>query len=96
MILKLNLRKINGTRSCGCISSKGEKAVGSILIENNIRFIKRKSIGLVFDGGGKAIFDFIIMENNTIKYIIEYDGQQHYDDNNSWNKNKKYRGCYSL
>lgn len=63
--------------SCGCsISSHGEKKIEEILIKYNIPFIKEKRFSDLFfeDTGCLARFDFYI--NN--KYIVEYDGKQHF------------------
>lgn len=65
-------------RSCGCISySIGEKTIEQILNDNNISFIREyKFPDLIFEDTNKfARFDFLV-EN---KYIIEYDGKQHFE-----------------
>lgn len=68
------------TKSCGCIKSYGEAKIGKILLENNIPFEKEKQ----FDNcrfpntNKKARFDFYV-DN---KYIIEFDGKQHFEINN--------------
>ena len=67
--------------SCGCsVSSRGEKIIENILLENNISFIKEKRFSdLIFeDTGHLARFDFFI-DN---KYIIEFDGKQHFIQGN--------------
>ena len=66
--------------SCGCMKSKGEQKIIQLLQENNIPFECQK----VFDtctfpiSGRPAFFDFYV-DN---KYIIEYDGEQHYTARN--------------
>ena len=67
--------------SCGCsISSKGERRIEEILLENNISFIKEKRFSdLRFkDTNYLARFDFFVNNN----YIIEYNGVQHYIQKN--------------
>lgn len=67
--------------SCGCsTSSKGERKIEEILSLNNISFIKEKRFSdLIFEDTKKlARFDFYV--NNT--YIIEFDGRQHFIQNN--------------
>ncbi len=63
-------------KSCGCIKSKGELLISQLLQKYKYDFVQEYSInecrGLK---GGLLRFDFYI--NNT--YIIEYDGQQHYE-----------------
>lgn len=49
-----------------------------MLTENNIPNIQQKTFSDLTnpDSGFKLIFDFYVMD----KYIIEYDGQQHFED----------------
>ena len=65
------------TQSCGCIKSKGEALVKSILDENNIIYIKEKAFQdcRFSDTNGLARFDFYLPDYNT---IIEFDGEQHF------------------
>lgn len=77
-----NLTKEKGTRSCGCISSKGEFKIAKLLSENNILFKKE----FIFedcrsDKNYPLRFDFGIIQNNTLIYLIEYHGEQHYKQN---------------
>ena len=85
LIMGNNLR--NGrTQSCGCIKSRGEEKIIEILIKNKIPFEKEKIFqDAITPRGGKYRFDFYV--NN--KYIIEYDGKQHFEDF-SWGKH-----CFS-
>ena len=64
------------TQSCGCLNSKGEQKIISILQQNKISYIKEKT----FDDLPKLRFDFYV--NN--QYIIEYDGIQHFITKNSY------------
>ena len=67
------------TKSCGCLKSYGEEKIGKILLNNNISFIKEKQFETcILPGGGLARFDFYV--NN--EYIIEFDGKQHFQENN--------------
>ena len=77
---------LHGVKSCGCLLSKGEARIAELLVENNIPFEVQKSFDdCVFpDSNRKARFDFWV-DN---KYLIEYDGQQHFESNpspKSWN-----------
>lgn len=68
-----------GTYSCGCVRSKGEEKIASLLTENNINFIREYSTkDFHFESGKPAFFDFAIMDNDKIKYFIEYQGEQHF------------------
>ena len=67
--------------SCGCsISSKGERKIEEILLKNNISFTKEKRFSdLIFpDTKCLARFDFYVED----KYLIEYDGIQHFISRN--------------
>lgn len=90
------LLRPHGTKSCGCLRSAGEEKILELLRANNIQFEYQKT----FDDcrfpntNSLAIFDFYI-DN---KYIIEYDGEQHYKVV-GWNteenfKRIKYRDAY--
>ena len=68
--------------SCGCIKrSSGEAIIAKILSENNIPFVQEKT----FDGcvyRRKLRFDFYVAN----KYLIEFDGLQHFEVTNKfWN-----------
>ena len=65
---------LNGcTLSCGCLKSKGENKIQTLLSQHNIQYIKQykfeecKNIYVL-------PFDFYVNNN----YCIEYDGQQHF------------------
>lgn len=64
--------------SCGCINSKGEMAIINLLTQNNIFYEKEKKFeGCKSKKGYFYRFDFYV-DN---KYLIEFDGKQHYSDN---------------
>ena len=76
--------------SCGCLSSKGELKIANLLKENDIMFITQyKFSDFVADVNNIPYrFDFGIIENNVLKYLIEFDGEQHFYANkssSSWN-----------
>ena len=68
------------TSSCGCIRSKGQQKIATLLTQYNISFVTEKSFDdfIYSKTGGKPKFDFFV--NDT--YIIEYDGIQHFQENN--------------
>jgi len=68
------------TQSCGCIKSQGELKIIQLLNENNIPFEKEKQFDNCRfpDTNKMARFDFYV-DN---KYIIEFDGKQHFEINN--------------
>lgn len=67
-----NLRR-GLSQSCGCTQSKEEERIIKLLTQNNIKFIYQYK----FNDFQNKKFDFFV--NN--KYIIEYDGQQHFKYN---------------
>lgn len=88
IIVRTEYLKDGIKKSCGCIQSFNEVFIREILKENNINFKTEyiipnlKSINL-----GNLRFDFAIFnDDGNIKYIIEYDGAQHFLNNKAWNK----------
>lgn len=80
--------KRGDTISCGCINrSNGEEKIYSLLKENNIKFEEQKTFKncLYPDTRRPARFDFYI-DN---RYLLEFDGSQHYDVNNPWYREGK-------
>ena len=67
--------------SCGCLISKGEQTIISILMKNNIVFSTQYTFSDLKGKKNKSYaFDFGILDNNyNLKYLIEYDGIQHFD-----------------
>lgn len=66
------------TSSCGCLKSKGEFLISSILSNNNIEFQTEYCFsGLRSkEGNGLMRYDFFV-DN---RYLIEFDGEQHYKE----------------
>lgn len=70
-------------KSCGCLRSKGELAIQTLLQEYNIPFVREKSFDTCRfpETGALARFDFYV--NN--EYLIEFDGIQHFKSyNRGW------------
>ena len=72
----------NHTLSCGCMkNSIGEQIIEDILKDNDIQYIKEYTFkDLVSKKGGLYRFDFAIFENDKLIKLIEFDGQQHYQE----------------
>ena len=69
--------------SCGCIkTSKGEQKIEQLLTEANIPFLKEYIFSdFKTDRGGYYRYDFaIIGENNQVLRLIEFDGEQHFQE----------------
>lgn len=79
-------RIINGhTKSCGCLSSKGERKIQTILERENITFVKEYPLDRVLtEKSNPRRIDFAIFKNNQLQYFIEYQGEQHYKSTNNW------------
>lgn len=79
---------IQKTISCGCQKSIGEFNIMQILKKNNIPFIKEYCIQ-------QYRYDFAITDQNkNIIRLIEFDGEQHYEQNiknSGWNTYEKYQ-----
>ena len=75
-----SLRK-GGTKSCGCINSFNESKICQILDKLNFRYIQQQTFKDLISAShtyGELRFDFAIYNQNTLLYIIEYDGSQHF------------------
>lgn len=65
------------TNSCGCLKSKGEQKIKSILQENNINYKSQYYFSDLY-WEGYLRFDFAIFIDNKLHCLIEYQGIQHY------------------
>ena len=84
------------TQSCGCIKSRGENIINSILQENNIIYKREYTFDdLLGVNQGKLRFDFAIFnkENQLIK-LIEFQGRQHFEETKLWNNDNKIHDEY--
>ena len=90
---KYGIYLIHGeTTSCGCLKSKGEEKIKSILINYNIEFIREKTFEDCINplSGKKLFFDFYLPLYNL---LVEYDGEQHYNyktNTDGWNNKENY------
>lgn len=67
------------TQSCGCIHSKNEQKIISLLTNNHIDFDTQYTFPDLKGIGGRPLrFDFAIFENKKLKRLIEFNGLQHY------------------
>lgn len=66
-------------QSCGCLKSVGEEKISKILTDNNIPFEREK----IFNDFKPYRYDFYV-DN---KYVIEYDGKQHFQEYNWGDEN---------
>lgn len=83
----------NNKTSCGCLKSKGEQTIIEILCKEHIDYKKE----YVFDNlkskhDQYLRFDFALFNNQTLKCLIEFQGEQHYRNTfgipqDEWNEN---------
>ena len=81
-IVRRNQLINNKCKSCGCITSFAEKRITSILLENKISYKPQYTFNdLRSEINGILRYDFGVLGlNNELKYLIEYDGAQHYEE----------------
>lgn len=67
-------------QSCGCLKSKSNAKIERFLRNKNIPYKREYSFSdLRGDKGGVLKFDFAVFNENGIKFLIEYQGKQHYE-----------------
>ena len=78
LVMDNKLQTLN-TTSCGCLSSRGEQEIKTILNANNILYNYDMAFPeLVQETGRKLRFDFIIYKSDgTLSHFVEFDGNQH-------------------
>ena len=86
------IKEVEGTllrngliRSCGCVKSWKEIEIARLLEENNIKYVREFSFDdLVSDNNKKLRFDFAVFYLDYLVFLIEYQGEQHYNQDNIW------------
>ena len=71
------------TKSCGCINSINESLICQMLDTLGIKYIQQKRFDDLTSTGRPCdalIFDIAIYNRNTLLYLIEYDGIQHFEE----------------
>lgn len=83
----------SGVISCGHCSSKGEYKILNFLKSNNIDFIPQwNNDKFVLSSGRLCRFDFAIMKDNNVAFLLEYNGQQHYSyGKTGWNTEENFQ-----
>lgn len=78
-------------KSCGCTASFGEEKIAELLQKNNIDFKKSWYFSDCYIFKGHPLrFDFGVLQNNELSYLIEYDGIQHYQVLGGWNTQEHF------
>lgn len=77
--------------SCGCLNSKGEARITTLLLENNVRFTKQYTFDdLRGDWGRLFFYDFAILNpDDSVKCLIEFDGIQHFSKRHQFSKEEE-------
>lgn len=65
------------TKSCGCLSSKGNAEIKQLLQKHNIKY---QDEFLIQYKQHNYKFDFAILEGQKVIRLIEFDGEQHYKE----------------
>lgn len=71
---------INGGHRCPiCSISKQEELISKYFRDNSIDFISEYTFeNLIGNRGGLLRFDFAVIKNNLLLFLLEYDGEYHY------------------
>ena len=89
VIVAGNHLRTGHTTSCGCIKSAGEMYINTILSQNNINYSTQYTVLI-----DKAYyrFDCAILDNdNNLIRLIEFDGEQHYEESNFYDYQTTHR-----
>lgn len=78
-IVSNNHLKAGHTQSCGCLKSKGELEITTLLRQAGYEFAKEYIFpDLKSDKNYPLRFDFAVLENKKLLKLIEFDGPQHH------------------
>lgn len=69
------------TKSCGCLNSFNESRICQLLDQANINYRQQQTFCDLYSvrESDKLMFDIAIYNHNTLLYLIEYDGIQHFE-----------------
>lgn len=75
------------TQSCGCSLSKNESKIAEMLTNIGVNYKQQYTFPDLTSTGracDRLLFDFAVFNNEQLLYLIEYDGQQHFDPKHAW------------
>ena len=83
------------TESCGCIKSRGNATVMRWLNTNHKKYQAEYSFKDFYTTPGNYYkFDFAIFKDNeTLDFLIEYQGNIHFKTGTGWNNEKALKDC---
>lgn len=84
-IARGNALRTGNICSCGCQVSRKEEEIAKILDKYGISYKREYTFPDLRDLG-LLRFDFAIIQDNTLKGLIEYQGSQHYESNGLFSK----------
>ena len=89
-IIEGHLLRGGNVKSCGCVKSWKEIEIARLLDEIGVNYIREYSFDdLLSESGRKLRFDFaIIGKDNSVLFLIEYQGEQHYNKESDWYNEK--------
>ena len=74
-------------QSCGCLNSKGEAKITAILEKEGVSFAKQFTFSELHNKQNKPYaYDFAVLKNGEVDYLIEFDGIQHFSAHNQFSK----------
>ena len=89
VIVKGDYLRNGDTTSCGCLVSKNESIIADMLKTLNINFKEQYTFRDLTSTGrncDRLIFDFAVFNTDKLLYLIEYDGQQHFNKKHAWDE----------
>lgn len=87
VIVKGDYLRNGDTSSCGCIQSKNESKIAIMLNRLNFNYKQQyrfQDLTSTERQCDTLPFDFAIFNNDTLLFIIEYDGIQHFSKEHQW------------
>lgn len=81
------------TKSCGCLVSYHERHIQEMLNNLGITYTTQQKFEELTSTGracDRLMFDIAVYDNNTLQYLIEYDGSQHFVYSGSGWHTKEY------
>lgn len=81
------------TKSCGCVKSFPQLEIADFFKKNNFQFQRQYKFDDCISRKNRRLpFDFAIFENKKLKYLLQFQGQQHFKNTfcSSENQYKEY------